>query len=318
MISIIGNGAWATTVGHLFAQNGHDTTLICRRQDAVDAINTAHENTDYLPTIPLHPRLYASLNPDLTKTNLLVYALPSAQYMTLSPLLDTLTPNIPILIISKGLTNDTDLFISNYIQRQVKNPIAILSGPNLATEIMASKPAASAVSATTPDLARQIQQLLVSSTFRVYTSPHFKSIEFGGIYKNVIAIAAGIANGLELGNNAKAALITRGLHEMIQVGQSLGTTADGLYGLAGLGDLIATCQSPNSRNWQHGFSIATKGAHEPTKTVEGVRTCQKLYAYTTTHNINAPLLEEIHSVLTTNASTADAIKSLMNRPLKAE
>lgn len=321
-IGILGSGAWGTTIAWLLGQNKHTVTIWSRNMTIIDDINNNHKNSAYLPNTQLPISVSASNNlaEVVTNKDLCIFAIPSKSYTILDSLAHSLDQTTPLLLATKGLTDSQNyVFCSDYAQSIITSDIAVLSGPNLANEIASTQPAASVVASKNNQINQTIQTLLSSSRFRVYSSSDIRGVEFGGIFKNVIAIAAGISDALNLGINSKSALITRGLKEMVTIGTAFGGKKETFHGLSGLGDLMATCYSSMSRNWQYGYQkINSSASIEKPNTVEGIRTIERLYPECKRLGLETPILSEMIELLFNNKSPQKAIESLMSRKLKTE
>ena len=319
-IGVIGSGAWATTAAKILAENGHSVIQCCHRIDYVNAIQTLHENILSLPGIKLPLGITASLNiEDLEAVDSWVICIPSK-------FLDTLLPLRPIYrgqsIISliKGLPDHSDIqSVSDYIQANLGcDDLAVLSGPNLALELANQKPGASVIAAHHAHLCRNFQHLFSRPYFRIYTSDDRCGVELGGVLKNVYAVAAGIADGLRLGTNAKSALMTRALSEMVRIGVTVGANPTTFYGLSGIGDLMATAYSQSSRNWQCGFNLAQTSHIDRNDRgiAEGARTA--LLLNSRLQGLDVPILSAVATVLTGEATVTSVMTQLMQRELKSE
>nr|MDJ0774270.1 NAD(P)H-dependent glycerol-3-phosphate dehydrogenase [Mastigocoleus sp. MO_167.B18] len=235
-----------------------------------------------------------------------------------------ISPKTILVTATKGLDPQTTCTPSQIWQKAfLKNPVAVLSGPNLSKEIQKGLPAATVVASEVDGVAEMVQLIFSSYRFRVYTNQDPLGVELGGTLKNVIAIAAGVCDGLELGTNAKAALVTRGLAEMVRVGVDWGAQQDTFYGLSGLGDLLATCNSPLSRNYQVGYQLASgKKLSEIIEhlegTAEGVNTTQVLVRRAQVQKISIPIAEQVHRLLQAEISPQQALWELMQRDVKPE
>lgn len=313
-VTILGAGAWGTTLAKILGEKDIQVSLWTRRPELAKAINATHQNPDYLPGITLPPSIIATT--DLKLTDLIIYAVPS-KFFEMANQLKALKNCPPILIATKGLIDhNKSLFLDDYFGTI---DTAILSGPNLALEIAQTRPAAAVVASQNIELAKDIQTLLNCPYFRTYTSTDSRGVALGGILKNIIAIASGILDGLELGDNAKAAMLARALHEMQLLGVALGGDTATFYGLSGLGDLIATCNSTQSRNWQVGYKTIHPDTNNSSRSVpEGVRTTQVIYQIAKKKGVPMPITDEVYAVLYENKSPKLAIESLMRRDLKSE
>jgi glycerol-3-phosphate dehydrogenase (NAD(P)+) len=328
-VAVVGAGSWGTAFGSITAEKGVPTVLWARRQELADAIATRHENPDYLSDIELPPALTAThdLGAAVDGAAVVVMAMPSHTYRQIfRDVLPLIGPNVPVVSLAKGIEQDTNKRMSEVMREEGDlGParIAVVSGPNLAKEIARRQPAATALACADEDQGRRLQTLFHSPYFRVYTNPDVTGCEVGGCTKNVIAIAAGIADGMGLGDNAKASLMTRGLAELARLGVALGGNALTFAGLAGMGDLIATCMSKLSRNRHVGEELG-KGRKldevvaEMNMVAEGVKTARPVVALAEQHGIDVFISEVICQVLYEGLSPADAVTNLMLRPPMAE
>ncbi|MFC1770837.1 NAD(P)H-dependent glycerol-3-phosphate dehydrogenase [Candidatus Margulisiibacteriota bacterium] len=324
-IGIIGCGAWGTTISLLFHQNNHRVKIWCHNSEIAELINTNHE-CPLLKGIRLPDSIEAndSLESIVKTSDFLVLAVASS-YVTILDQIKSLGSK-PVLNLIKGLMeNQESFFISDYL-KQTCGPLnyALLSGPNLASEIARKLPSATVISSESQNLASQFQQMLSCESFRIYTSNDLRGVELGGILKNIMAIAAGVVDGLNLGNNAKSALMTRGLQEMIRFGVNCyNARKETFVGLSGLGDLITTCSSDKSRNWQVGNQLA-KGKklseiQENMQAVaEGIKTTKIIYQLARENQVEMPITSQVYQVLYEHLSPPQAIANLMNRDLKSE
>lgn len=320
LIAVIGAGAWGTALAWLLANNRHPVRLWTRRAEHAALLAQTRENP-YLPGLRLPERI--SVTHDLTAAlegaGACVIALPSR---ALRDVLAKL-PAAPLYIsVSKGIEVGSFLRMSEIITAyQPGVPIAVLSGPNLAHEIAAGLPAAATAASAVPEVAETVQRYFHQPNFRVYRSRDVIGVEIGGALKNVIALAAGMSDGLGLGDNAKAGIITRGLAELVRLGTHLGGELRTFYGLAGLGDMIATCASRRSRNHLAGERIAQGAALaeiEASLTAEGLPTVKAVYQYAEQHGLELPITGEVYRVIYEGKAPRQALRDLMRRQLKAE
>ncbi|MER3444748.1 MAG: NAD(P)H-dependent glycerol-3-phosphate dehydrogenase [Meiothermus sp.] len=323
-ITVIGAGAWGTAVALLAAQKGLEVALWARRPEQAEALRAMRENREYLPgvALPANLRPTSSADEALEGTALAVVAVPSrALAQTLAPM-----PKAPAyLSLTKGLAYTAHGLtrMSQVIAEATGvERVAALSGPNLAEEIARFQPAASVVAAAEPGLAQQVQQLLGGPSFRVYTSRDLVGVELGGALKNVIALAAGMVDGLRLGDNAKASLMTRALREIVRFGVAQGAHSETFYGLSGLGDLIATCTSLHSRNRGAGEKIARGATLEELEAskqvVEGVYTVKALHAWGQESGAELPITEAVYRVVYQGERPLEVLSALMGREAKPE
>ncbi|MBO1436990.1 NAD(P)H-dependent glycerol-3-phosphate dehydrogenase [Meiothermus sp. CFH 77666] len=323
-IAVIGAGAWGTALALLASSKGIPVYLWARRAQHAQAMQEERQNREYLPGVlfpeSLHPT--ADAEEALQKARFAVVAVPSKAFRETLALL----PEAPAYVsVTKGLQfADHHLLRMSQVIEEITGvgQIAVLSGPNLADEIARFLPAAAVVASRDPELALEVQQVFSGASFRVYTSSDVVGVELGGALKNVIALAAGMVDGLKLGDNAKAALITRGLREIIKFGVAQGASEATFMGLSGLGDLIATASSPLSRNRSAGERIV-KGetmAHlEAQKSVvEGIYTVKALHAWDQETGADLPITEAVYRVVFEGADPMQELSRLMGRETKSE
>lgn len=329
--AIIGAGAWGTAFAIHLSRLNHTVTLVPRRFEQALAIASTRENADYLPGIqlPLSIQIGHELTPVLMEADVIILACPS---QALRETCERVKANLGLatqlkLIVSlaKGLELGTHLRPSEVISAVLPQVAAgSLSGPTNAAEVARGRPAAMVLAATKSDaFLAEVQVALSGPTLRVYTSDDVAGVEFGGCLKNVYAIAAGCCDGLKLGDNAKAALLTRALAEMVRVGVALGAKAETFYGLGGFGDLVATCTGAWSRNRTFGQQLGEgKTAADliaaSKSVVEGYRTTQSFAGLCQDRGIDAPILGEIYRILYEVKPPAEALSALMTRELKRE
>ncbi|MEV8038849.1 NAD(P)H-dependent glycerol-3-phosphate dehydrogenase [Streptomyces sp. NPDC086182] len=328
-VAVFSAGSWGTTMAKVFADAGNDVMVHARRDEVVDAINTRHENPRYLPGVLLPPRLQATKNT--------TFALSGAAYVVLSIPAQTLRDNLAawgryirpgtvVVSLMKGIETDTGLRMSEVIHEVTGIPfarIAVLSGPNLAREIAAGQPAASVIACPDENAAVALRNACHTPYFRPYTATDVAGCELGGATKNVIALAVGLATGLGLGDNARALLITRGLAETARLGAAMGADPLTFSGLAGAGDLIATCSSPLSRNRTFGEHLgqgmtvdeATRATNE---TAEGVKSCGAILDLARAHGVEMPITEVAAAVINGTTTVKDAAAALLSRTPKPE
>jgi glycerol-3-phosphate dehydrogenase (NAD(P)+) len=329
-VAVIGAGSWGTTVATLAARNG-PTTLWCRRAELASAIDAGRVNDDYLPGVPLPDALAvtADLAAALGGADVVAMGVPSHGFRAvLAEARDHLPAGAAIVSLSKGIEQDTLARMTEVVadvlgDRVPLDRIGVLAGPNLAREVATGQPTASVVAMVDQDVAEVVQQALMSPTFRVYTNPDVVGCEVAGALKNVIAIAAGMAHGLGYGDNAKAALITRGLAELGRLGEVLGGDPLTFAGLAGMGDLVATCISDQSRNRRVGVELArgrslAEIVAETNMVAEGVRTTRAVRELADRHGVEMPIAEQVGLVLDEGRHPAEGVLALMLREAKPE
>ncbi|HQS84559.1 MAG: hypothetical protein B7Y25_06580 [Alphaproteobacteria bacterium 16-39-46] len=326
-IGVIGGGAWGTALAEAYAFSKNQTLLYVRNPDITEEINNTHENSRYLKGIPLSPDLRASSSlHDFEFCDVLILAVPAqALRSSLNDLIPFLSKkNPPLVIAAKGIENTSGFFMSEVVQSvSSESPLAILSGPSFAHEVAAHYPTALTLGAQDPDLRLSLQKTLSNSVFRLYTSSDILGIQIGGALKNVLAIAAGVVIGANLGENARAALITRSLSEMSLLGKTLACTPETIFGLSGLGDLLLTAMSNHSRNTSFGMALG-KGDNidtilkERINVTEGVHTARSLRVLIEKFKLDLPICSAVFSILEKKASIQDTVDALLARPLKHE
>lgn len=328
-VGVVGAGSWGTTVASLVAPRA-ETTLWARRESLADAIDTTHENPDYLPGAELPPELRATagLAATLEGADLVIMAVPSHGFrQVLEAGADWIPPEVPILSLSKGIEQGTLMRMTqvaaDVLPQHRFARIGVLTGPNLAREIVAGQPAATVIAMEDSTTAFMLQDLFMGATLRVYTNPDVTGSEAAGALKNVMAIAAGMADGLGFGLNTLATLITRALAELTRLGVAMGGRPSTFAGLAGMGDLIATCMSSQSRNHQVGFGLGRgkdieEIIDEMNMVAEGVKSTRGVLDLAARYDIEMPIAEQVATVLYDGASVTEAIANLMGREAKAE
>lgn len=322
---MLGAGAWGTVIAALLANNGHAVRLWTKRPEQAAQIQQQRLNTEYAPTLRLAPNITATsdLATALDDVDLAFVVVPTRAVRELSRSLAQLSYAGALVSCSKGLEVGSLNRVSQVIQDQLPGTgFAVLSGPNLAAEIAAGLPAASTVASSDGGLARRVQLLLQQATFRLYTSHDVAGVEAGGALKNVIALASGISDGLGMGENARASLITRGLAELVRFGTALGGEARTFYGLAGLGDLVATCSSVRSRNHQAGVLLAQGATLDELEgsglTAEGIPTVRAVHESPLARTMQLPISKEVYSVIFERKDPRRGIVDLMTRAERAE
>ena len=329
-IGVIGAGGWGTALAKVLADKGEQVALWCHGSDSFLEITETRENRTYLPGVPLPAGIHAtqSLDDAVEHKDLVICALPShVVRQVLTRVTAKIDAAATILCGSKGLEEGSLLTMGELLidlfGAERKDRHAFLSGPTFAIEIARQLPAAVTVAAYDDAVAQLVQQVLSTRNLRVYTSADVIGVQIGGVVKNVIAIAAGISDGLTLGQNARAALITRGLAEMTRLAVRMGADPLTLAGLPGLGDLILTCAGDLSRNRAVGLQIAAgKSLQEITGSTrmiaEGVRNTRSLHALAKRLAVEMPIVEQMYAVLYAGKKPAEAVQDLMHRSLKAE
>jgi glycerol-3-phosphate dehydrogenase (NAD(P)+) len=328
-VAVIGAGSWGTTVAALTCANA-PTVLWARDPDVAARVNGEHRNPDYLPDIDLPPELEstASLEDACHGADVVVMAVPSHGFRTvLESARPAIAPDTAMISLSKGLEQGSGLrmtqVIGDVLPEHRPDLIGVLSGPNLAREVALGQPTASVVAVGDTATGEKLQRLFMTRTFRVYTNPDVVGCEIAGALKNVIAIAAGIAAGLGYGDNTKAALITRGLAELARLGVALGGDPLTFSGLAGMGDLVATCTSDKSRNRTVGFALGQgrkldEIVAEMKMVAEGVKSTEAVIDLGRREKLELPIAEQVGAVLYEDRTPADIVPALMLREAKPE
>lgn len=320
-VTVVGAGSWGTTIAALAAQNT-PTTLWARREELATQISSERVNGDYLPgfVLPETLRCTADLEEAIRSADVVVMGVPSIGFRdALMALREWVRPWVPVVSLAKGLEQGTRLRMSQIIEQVLPgHPVGVLTGPNLAKEILAGDAAASVIAVDDDHIARALQPLFASDLFRVYTHHDVIGCELGGVLKNIMAIASGMADGLGTGDNTRATVITRGLNEMSRLGVALGGEELTFAGLAGMGDLIATCISTQSRNRYVGEQLGRGRAiddviEEMHMVAEGVKTSKVVHEMAAELDIEMPIAEEVYAACHEGRSAADAYRGLLRR-----
>ncbi|MDX1732989.1 MAG: NAD(P)H-dependent glycerol-3-phosphate dehydrogenase [Halioglobus sp.] len=325
-VAVLGGGSWGTTVAALATRNV-PVTLWARNPRTADEINTSHRNETYLPGASLPEKLHATsdLAEAVADADVLVVAIPSQHFRkVLTDAAAFLRAGIPVVSLTKGLEAGSHLRMTEIIHEVLPgHPAAVLTGPNLAREIMDGKAAASVIAMEDETLLQELQGAFGNSLFRVYTNPDIIGCELGGVLKNIIAIAVGMGDGRGAGDNTRAALITRGLAEMTRLGVAMGGQAETFAGLAGMGDMIATCTSPQSRNHYVGVELG-KGRElqdildEMVMVAEGVKSAPAVMALSQEFGVEMPIASEVYRVLSGESNSSRAFRGLLRVVAGAE
>ncbi|MEV6409832.1 NAD(P)H-dependent glycerol-3-phosphate dehydrogenase [Streptomyces bobili] len=327
--AVFSAGSWGTAVAKILADAGTSVVVHARRDEIADAINTTHRNPGYFPDIELPAALSAVTDPAaaLAGADFLVLSIPAQTLRTnLAAWAPHIGPGTVIVSLMKGIEQRSHLRASQIITEVTgvrQDRVAVLSGPNLAREIMDGQPAAATIACTHETAAHRFQKACHTTYFRPYTSTDVTGCELGGAVKNVIALAVGIASGMGLGHNAQAMLITRGLAETTRLAVAMGAHPATLSGMAGLGDLVATCSSPLSRNRTfgthlgHGLSLQEATA-ATRQTTEGVKSAEAILALARAHDVEMPITHVISALLHEKVTLDEAAATLMQRPPKPE
>jgi glycerol-3-phosphate dehydrogenase (NAD(P)+) len=326
-IAVIGAGGWGTALSRVWANRGHAVLLWGNDASRVDEIRNTRENRVYLPgiTLPDSVGLTTELQ-DCADADLIVFVTPSTVLREIARQLQRFVTNKNVVFLScvKGLERGTGKRMSEILREIFPgHAVAVLSGPNLAIEVSRELPTATVLACTEPERAIRLQSELGTPRFRIYTGEELSGIELGGALKNVFAIAAGAGDGLGLGDNSKAALVTRSLAEMIRLGTKMGANERTFYGLSGAGDLIATCFSRHSRNRRVGEQLGQgRSVKEITTSMqmiaEGIPTAKSAYECARRLDVDTPIIDEVYALVHQDKSAAQAMEDLLARDQKAE
>lgn len=325
-VGVLGGGSWGTTVATLTTRNAV-TKIWARSEKTVKEINDHHTNTKYLPESILPASLKAeyTIKETVKNADVIVMGIPSQHFRSvLEEASHYIRPWVPIISLAKGLENGTQMRMTEIIESIMPgHPVGVLTGPNLAREIMAGQAAASVIAMVDKTIAEALQNVFRTGLFRVYTNSDVIGCELGGALKNVIAIAAGMGDGAGAGDNTRSAVITRGLAELSRMGKVMGGKAKTFAGLAGMGDLVATCISPLSRNRYVGVQLG-KGRplddiiNEMSMVAEGVKTCGVVIDLSEKYNIEMPISQEVYRVIHDGSTVIDAFRGLLRQPVGSE
>jgi glycerol-3-phosphate dehydrogenase (NAD(P)+) len=328
--AVMGAGAWGTALAIVLADAGNDVRLWARRADIADEVNSTHRNQGYLPDVELSPAIRATTDPAdaLDGVTTVLLAVPSQKLRgNLEHWAPLIVPGATLVSLAKGIELGTLMRMSQVITQVTgadPSQVAVLSGPNLASEIAQGQPAATVIACTDSGRAVTLQRSLNTKYFRPYTNADVIGTEVGGACKNVIALACGMAAGVGLGENTAAAIITRGLAEIMRLGIALGAKGATLAGLAGVGDLVATCSSPQSRNRAFGARLGQGASLDAAQraagghVAEGVTSCESVLALASSYDVEMPLTEAVHGVCHRGMSVVEAVALLLGRTTKPE
>ena len=326
-IGVIGAGSWGTALAVVLAHNGHNVTVWSILEDEVEMLTKEHEHKDKLPGVKIPETI--SFTTDLKTAaagkEMVVLAVPSPfTRSTAHNLAEFITEGQLIVIVSKGIEESTLMIQSEIVEQEIPQAdVAVMSGPSHAEEVGRGLPTTVVAGAHTKKTAEQVQTFFMNEVFRVYTSPDMLGIELGASLKNVIALAAGMADGLGYGDNTKAALITRGIKEISRLGVAMGANSETLNGLSGIGDLIVTCASVHSRNRKAGYLIGQgrtmqEAMDEVKMVVEGVFSTKAAVKLGKKYGVDMPIVEQVNAVLFEGKDAAEAVNDLMMRSGKPE
>lgn len=325
-IAVIGAGSWGTTLAVLLADKGYNVSLWVYEKDLAEKIKKTRINSVYLPgfTIPENIKISHNIKDVAGGAEYILNAVPTQHARgVFQNALPYISKNAQIISASKGIERQTLLTVSAILKEISGRDAAVLSGPSFAKEVIRKLPTAVTIAANDRDAGLKLQNIFNTDYFRVYTHNDVLGVELGGALKNVIAIASGISDALNLGFNARAALVTRGLAEMTRLGVAMGAKENTFRGLSALGDLVLTCTGPLSRNYTVGFKL---GQGQKLKDIlsgmsmvaEGVSTVEAAHELSGKYNVEMPIVDEINKVINENKNPSDAVKELMTRSLKSE
>ncbi|KAA1189529.1 NAD(P)H-dependent glycerol-3-phosphate dehydrogenase [Pseudohalioglobus sediminis] len=325
-VAVLGGGSWGTTVASLVARNT-DVKIWARDATTVDEINSEHRNSRYLPGATLHEKLVAThdIAEAVSDADVVVMGIPSQNFRNvLEEVKKHIRAWVPVISLTKGLELDTRMRMTEIVQEVLPgHPVGVLTGPNLAREIMAGQAAAGVIAMEDEIIVQALQDVFKSGLFRVYTNTDVIGCELGGVLKNIIAIAVGMGDGQGAGDNTRAALITRGLAEVSRLGVAMGGRPETFSGLAGMGDMIATCTSPQSRNRHVGIELG-KGRdmediiEEMTMVAEGAKSAPAVMALARKYDVEMPIASDVYRVLSGDATASRAFRGLLRVEAGAE
>lgn len=329
-VSVIGSGSWGTAIAAVLADAGHEVTMWARREQIAEEIATVHRNNHYLPDIELPSSITATCDPvtAVQGSNHIVWAIPTqTTRQALQQWGNIFTDQHTVISLAKGIELGSNMRISEVIAETAgldPHQIAVLSGPNLAMEIAHKQPSATVIAAPSEEVATNVQRLFATNYLRPYTNTDVVGVEIGGACKNVIALVCGMAAGLGYGYNTSSSLMTRGLAEISRLGVSMGADPLTFAGLAGIGDLVATCSSPLSRNRTFGHRLGLGDSIEQAKAAtngqvaEGVKSCEGIRTLGQHYSVEMPLTEGAFQVCSGNLTVTDMAQMLMGRTTKSE
>lgn len=325
-IAVVGSGGWGTAAAVHLTKNGHDVCLWSWQKEESDKLKADHENKEFLPGVKIPESIDFTSDISCVKgKDIVVLVTPSkairSTAKSMSPFVDK---NTIVVILSKGIEEGSLKTLSDVVKEEIpQGIIAVMSGPSHAEEVAKGIPTTNIVACDNSDSAVVVQNIFMSDTFRVYTGCDILGVELGGALKNVIALCAGILDGIGFGDNTKAALMTRGIAEIARLGVKMGANHETFWGLSGIGDLIVTCTSMHSRNRRAGILIgqgktASQAIQEVHMVVEGIVNCRAAYELSQKYNVDMPIVTEAYNVIYNNKNPRDAVMDLMIREKKSE
>jgi glycerol-3-phosphate dehydrogenase (NAD(P)+) len=325
-VAVLGGGSWGTTVAALVTRNA-PVILWARNPATVEEINTKHTNEVYLPGAVLPDKLIATndLRAAVRDADVVVMGIPSQHFrQVLLEVKESIRPWVPVISLTKGLELDTHMRMTQIINEVLPgHPVGVLTGPNLAREIMAGQAAAAVIAMQDPIIVQELQTVFKSGLFRIYTNTDVIGCELGGVLKNIIAIAVGMGDGQGAGDNTRAGLITRGLAEVTRLGVAMGGRPETFAGLAGMGDMIATCTSPQSRNRHVGIQLGmgrnmNEIIDEMVMVAEGAKSAPAVMALAEQYGVEMPIARDVYRVLSGDATASRAFRGLLRVEAGAE
>ncbi|MGX0194843.1 NAD(P)H-dependent glycerol-3-phosphate dehydrogenase [Staphylococcus haemolyticus] len=329
-ITVFGMGSFGTALANVLAENGHTVLMWGKNEDSVKELNDHHQNKRYLKDVVLNSSIKATsdIKEAVNFTDIYLMALPTKAMREVISEIDSLINTKKTFIhVAKGIENDTFKRVSEMIEDSISEEhnggIGVLSGPSHAEEVVIKQPTTVAASSKDEKVSKLIQDLFMNDYLRVYTNNDLVGVELGGALKNIIAVASGIVAGMGYGDNAKAALMTRGLAEISRLGEKLGADPMTFLGLGGIGDLIVTCTSTHSRNYTLGFKLGQgqtmdEALNEMNMVVEGIYTTNSVYHLAKQQNVDMPITNALYNVLFEDNPVKDSVKDLMGRDKKSE
>lgn len=326
-IGVIGAGSWGTALSVVLSNNGHDVIIWSIMEDEIKMLSDKHEHVDKLPGVKLDDSISftTDMKEAIESSDMLVLAVPSVFTRSTAKSMAPYVKDKQIIVcVAKGIEDDTYMTISEVVESEIPQAdVAIMCGPSHAEEVGVGLPTTVVAGATTRKTAEKIQDTFMNEVFRVYTSPDILGMELGGSLKNVIALAAGMADGLGYGDNTKAALITRGISEITRLALKMGAKPETLSGLTGIGDLIVTCESKHSRNRKAGMLMGQgytmeEATKEVKMVVEGIYSAKAALALGKKYEVELPIIEGVNEVLFNNKSAKEGVLELMQREKRVE
>lgn len=320
-VCIIGSGAWGSALACVSARAGHDTVIWGRSDTTVCEINSSHKNSHYLEGLVLEKTISATTNIEeaLRGADLVLLSIPTQMLASRLEEVKRYIGDAIVVTCCKGIDQKTGKLPTELVAEIVlDNQVGVLSGPSFASDVVSNLPTAVTVASANEATADVLANLLSTETFRCYAATDIKGVELGGALKNVLALAVGAARGMGLGASAEAALMTRGFVELRRLASALGARPDTLTGLSGLGDLVLTCSSPQSRNFAYGMAMGAGESLEGLKLAEGANTAGVAHKIAQAHKIDVPIIAAVVAVLENRVTAREAVEGLLTRPLKRE